>query len=309
MKLVSFENGPNARRSVGAVVNDGVLDVAGASNGALPSDMLALLALGEGGLDEVRTLMQSASEAHIFALKDVTLLAPVPRPGKIIHTSCNFGGHLKELTQWNAPEWQAHNWGNFHFDHPTGFLQAPSCVVGPDAPIVRPRFTRQLDYEIELGIVIGKRAKNVTPEQADKYIAGYTVFNDISARDIQSREHANKVILLGKSFDSSCPLGPWLVTRDEIPDPAVLRMELRVNGIVRQSANAGDMIYSPRDLVSWWSNMTLEPGDIITSGSPPGVIAGWENPVWLEKGDRIEAEIEGIGILRNMVETEDTENA
>lgn len=308
MKLVSFEM-RSGLRSVGVVSGDRILDLAAASGGKLPAEMLSLLNLGEGGLTEARSLLKSFEEAHTVLLSDVKLLAPVPRPGKIIHTSCNFGDHLKELTQWNAPEWQSHNWGAFHFEHPTGFLQAPSCIVGTDMPVLRPRFTRQLDYEIELGIVIGKRAKDVTPDEADDYIAGYTIFNDVSARDIQAREHANKVILLGKSFDSSCPLGPWLVTKDEFPDPTALKMELRVNGIVRQSASTGDMIYKPRDLVSWWSNMTLEPGDVITSGSPPGVIAGWKNPVWLDKGDTLEAEIEGIGILRNVIETEGATDA
>ena len=154
-----------------------------------------------------------------------------------------------------------------------------------------------MDYEIELGIVIGKMARRVSQEHALDYVAGYTVFNDISARDIQGREHANKVILLGKSFDTSCPLGPYLVTTDEIPDPTVLDMELRLNGEVRQKAKTGDMTYKPDQLVSWWSNITLEPGDLITSGSPAGVIASMKKPVWLKAGDLVEAEIEAIGVL------------
>ena len=125
-----------------------------------------------------------------------------------------------------------------------------------------------MDYEIEFAAVIGRVAKNVSPENALDYVAGYCVFNDISARDIQAREHANKVILLGKSFDTSCPLGPWLTTSDEIADPQALTMQLRLNGELRQNSNTRDMVFSMRDLVSWWSQITLEPGDVITSGSP-----------------------------------------
>lgn len=305
MRLASFEN-KDGRRSIGVVIDDRILDLSAASAGKLPQDMVAFLDLGEYGLNEARSLSELANVNHTIAITEVKLLAPVPRPGKIIHTSCNFGGHLKELTQWKAPEWQSHGWDTFHFEHPTGFLEAPSSVIGTDTPVIQPRFTRQLDYEIELGIIIGKRAKNVTVENADDYIAGYTIFNDISARDIQAREHANKVILLGKSFDSSCPFGPWLVTKDEFADPLGLAMQLRLNGDVRQTAKVGDMVYKPRQLVAWWSHMTLEPGDIITSGSPPGVIAGMDNPIWLKKGDVIEAEIEGIGVLRNMIEIEES---
>ena len=147
--------------------------------------------------------------------------------------------------------------------------------------------------------MIGKRAGNVTETDALDYVAGYCIFNDMSARDIQGREHANKVIMLGKSFDTSCPLGPWLTTKEEISDPQNLKMELRLNGELRQDANTSEMIYSIPKLVSWWSQITLEPGDVITSGSPSGVIAAMPDPVWLAAGDRIEASIEGLDTLVN----------
>jgi acylpyruvate hydrolase len=134
-------------------------------------------------------------------------------------------------------------------------------------------------------------------DKAMEYVAGYTIFNDLSARDIQAREHSNMVILLGKSFDGSCPFGPHLVTVDELSNPHDLAMTLTVNGEVRQSANTSQMHYKTAELVSWWSNTTLEPGDIITSGSPPGVAAGMPEPAWLKPGDEINATVAEIGTL------------
>ena len=160
-----------------------------------------------------------------------------------------------------------------------------------------PHFTKQLDYEIEIAIIIGKPAFRVSIADAMNYVAGYTIFNDLSARDIQAREHSNKVILLGKSFNGSCPFGPHLVTLDELGDPHKLAMQLKVNGVVRQDANTSQMHYKTAELVSWWSNTTLEPGDIITSGSPPGVAAGMAVPEWLKPGDLVEANIEKLGTL------------
>ena len=154
----------------------------------------------------------------MIAEGEFELQAPVPRPGKIMHTSCNFSAHLEELTGWEEPEWQSHNWGEFHFEHPTGFLEAPSSVVPHGAEVTVPHFTKQLDYEIEVGIIIGKPAFRVNKEEALDYVAGLTIFNDLSARDIQAREHSNMVILLGKSFNGSCPLGPHLVTLDQAGD-------------------------------------------------------------------------------------------
>ena len=152
-----------------------------------------------------------------------------------------------------------------------------------------------------ISIIIGKRAFRVDVEDALDYVAGFTIFNDLSARDIQAREHSNKVILLGKSFDGSCPFGPYLITPDELENPHDLDMKLRVNGDVRQDANTSQMHYKTAELVSWWSNTTLEPGDIITSGSPPGVAAGMAEPDWLGPGDVVEATIESLGTLTTYI--------
>ena len=302
MRLATFETNSGIGPTMGAYVNEHYVDLHGLANGALPDNMLGFLQLGDAGWATARGLLQDldrieAGQPHVYAPGSVVLHAPVPRPGKIIHTACNFTSHLDELTGWEQPEWQSHNWGDFHFEHPTGFLEAPSSVSASGASVAVPHFTRQLDYEIEIGIIIGKEAFRVAQEDAFDHVAGYTIFNDLSARDIQAREHSNKVILLGKSFDGSCPFGPHLVTTDELSDPQNLAMKLRVNGELRQDSNTGNMHYKIAELVSWWSNITLEPGDIITSGSPPGVAAGMKEPAWLKPGDQIDASIAELGTL------------
>ena len=299
MKLATFRIGGAERPTLGVFTGEHYLDLVALGGGSVPGSMIAVLEGGSAMMERLRELANAAAggQAHRYAPDQVQLLSPVPRPGKIIHTSCNFDAHLDELTTWQAPEWQSHNWQNFHFEHPTGFLEAPSCVVGSGEAVTPPPFTRQLDYEIEVGIVIGKKALRVSVDEALDHVAGLTIFNDLSARDIQAREHANKVILMGKSFDGSCPLGPWLVTLDELPNPDDMDMKLYLNGELRQNSNMRNTHYKVAELVSWWSNMTLEPGDVITTGSPPGVISGMKDPVWLKAGDRIEAYVDGLGCL------------
>jgi 2-keto-4-pentenoate hydratase/2-oxohepta-3-ene-1,7-dioic acid hydratase in catechol pathway len=302
MKLATIKIENGTRTTIAAFIDDLYIDLHRITGGALPDRMIPFLELGPAGMQHARDALESvgkprAGSAHVHRPADIELCAPVPRPGKIMHTSCNFDAHLQELTTWKEPEWQSHNWKDFHFVHPTGFLEAPSSVVASGARVAVPHFTQQLDYEIELGIVIGRRAFRVPVERALDYVAGFTIFNDLSARDIQAREHSNMVILLGKSFDGSCPFGPHLVTPDEISDPHQLDMKLRVNGEVRQDANTSQMHYKTAELVAWWSNTTLEPGDIITSGSPPGVAAGMPNPAWLKPGDRVDATIAQLGTL------------
>jgi len=304
MKLASFKIKSSGKATIGAVLADGsILDIHGASNGALPQAMIAFLELGEPALASARALAEKAAPgaSNVIAPDDVEMQAPVPRPGKIMHTSCNFPAHLSELTTWREPEWQSHNWGDFHFEHPTGFLEAPSSVVPTGAKVCIPHFTTQLDYEIEIGIIIGKKAFRVSADEALDYVAGLTIFNDLSARDIQAREHSNKVILLGKSFDGSCPLGPYLVTLDEIGDVNNLGMILTLNGEERQNSNTGNVQYKIAEMVSWWSNTTLEPGDVITSGSPPGVIAGRKDAQYLKNGDRIDCVVEKLGTLTTFI--------
>lgn len=300
MKLASFKLKSTGAKTIGVVLDEGFLDLHAASGGELPDSMIAFLELGEEGFAAARKL--AAGHAHHLLQQDeIELMAPVPRPGKIMHTSCNFSAHLEELTTWQEPEWQSHNWGNFHFEHPTGFLEAPSSVVPSGARVPVPHFTQQLDYEVEIGVIIGRPAFRVSREEALDYVAGLTIFNDLSARDIQAREHSNQVILLGKSFNGSCPLGPYLVTMDEVGDPDNLKLNLTLNGEQRQNSSTANMVYKIADMVSWWSNTTLEPGDVLTSGSPPGVIAGMKNPVYLKPGDRIDATVEKLGTLTTYI--------
>ncbi len=310
MRLATFKIDNGGTTTVGACVNGHYVDLHGLTGGAIPADMVALLSMGSEGMEKAGRALDAlggdpSNREHVYPADDIELCAPVLRPGKIIHTACNFDAHLDELTEWKEPEWQSHNWGGFHFEHPTGFLQAPSSVVGTGTRVAPPHFTRQLDYEIEIGIVIGRRAFRVPVDRAMDYVAGYTIFNDLSARDIQAREHSNKVILLGKSFNGSCPFGPHLVTPDELSDPHQLAMTLRVNGEVRQDSSTAHMHYKTAELVSWWSNTTLEPGDIITSGSPPGVAAGMETPKWLVAGDRVDATVAELGTLTTFIVSAD----
>jgi 2-keto-4-pentenoate hydratase/2-oxohepta-3-ene-1,7-dioic acid hydratase in catechol pathway len=300
MKLASFKPKSTGAATIGVVLDDGVLDLHAASGGELPASMIAFLQLGANGMDRARELAKSGA-GPLLGEDAIELQAPVPRPGKIMHTSCNFSAHLEELTTWQEPEWQSHNWAKFHFQHPTGFLEAPSSVVPHGARVSVPHFTQQLDYEIEVGVIIGRTAFRVPREKALDYVAGLTIFNDLSARDIQAREHSNQVILLGKSFNGSCPLGPYLVTMDQVGDPDDLKMVLKLNGEERQNSSTANMVYKIADMVAWWSNTTLEPGDVLTSGSPPGVIAGMKNPVYLKPGDRIDCTVEHLGTLTTYI--------
>jgi 2-keto-4-pentenoate hydratase/2-oxohepta-3-ene-1,7-dioic acid hydratase in catechol pathway len=227
-------------------------------------------------------------------LSEVRLRAPIV-PKKFFHTAGNFTEHHTEL--------QAVNWS-----HPVHkgivFFQNVDAIIGPDEAIVYPEgLTRELDYELELAIVIGKAGKFFSPAEAEEYIAGFLVFNDITARDIQRREMQSGVFSFSKAIDTFCPIGPWIVTKDELPDPQSLAMELRVNGDVRQRGNTSQMIISIPHLVAYHSAQGYSAGDIVTTGTISGVAAVQPNPFdfYLRPGDVVEAEIEGIGVLRNPV--------
>jgi acylpyruvate hydrolase len=191
-------------------------------------------------------------------------------------------------------------------EFPVAFLKAITALVGPEEPVPYPRSTKELDYEIELAIVIGKRGKDIPKEKAFEYVGGYTILNDLSARDIQHKEMQKRLLLLGKGLDGLAPMGPYLVTPDEIGDPHSLSMELKVNEEPqpRQKSTTGQMVFKIPDLIAYWSQMTLEPGDIITSGTPGGVafVRRPDPQAWfLKPGDVVEARIEGLGALRNRI--------
>jgi len=275
----------------------------------IPNDMNTFLGMGRPALSLARRTVKTASqwmkegkkarrglqrETLVFPLNKTILKSPVPRPGKIIAMGLNFRDHAEE-NKVPIPEL------------PVGFLKASSCVVGPYDPVPYPHdSTKQMDYEIEMAIVIGKKAKNVPKEKAYDYVAGYMIMNDLSARDIQNKEMQKRLVLLSKSLDGFGPMGPFLVTPDEIPDPHDLKMELWVNQEPepRQKSSTNQLIYKVPDLVAYWSQMTLEPGDVITSGTPGGV-AFFKQPdpqQWfLKPGDVVEARIERLGAIRNKI--------
>jgi len=237
-------------------------------------------------------------------LADVRLRAPIV-PKKFFHTAGNFAAHHEEL--------QAVDWS-----HPVHkgivFFQNVDAIIGPDDAIVYPEgLTKELDYELELAVVIGRSGKFFGPDEGSSYIAGYTVFNDITARDIQRREMESGVFSFSKGIDTFCPIGPWIVTADEIDDPQALGMELRVNGEVRQSGNTSDMLITLPHLVAYHSPQGYSAGDLITTGTISGVAAIQPNPFdfYLQPGDVVEAYVEGVGTLRNRValwgEAHDTE--
>ncbi|MCQ0008043.1 fumarylacetoacetate hydrolase family protein [Actinomadura madurae] len=227
-------------------------------------------------------------------LADVRLRPPI-RPKKFFHTAGNFADHHEEL--------QAVNWS-----HPVHkgivFFQNVDAIIGPDDPIVYPEhLTKELDYELELAVVIGRPGKFFGPEQALEHIAGFTVFNDITARDIQRREMESGVFSFSKAIDTFCPIGPWIVTADEIDDMQNLAMELRVNGETRQTGHTKQMRVSIPHLVAYHSPQTYSAGDLITTGTVSGVAAVQPDPFdfYLRPGDVVEAWVEGVGTLRNPV--------
>ncbi len=255
------------------------------------NEMIALLA---GGKTALANLIEKIySDKGRVDLADVELLAPVPRPGKYFGVSLNYHDHIEE-TGKEQPEF------------PTFFNKQVTCVIGPGAAIHRPRVSEKLDYEGELGIVIGRRCRHVTKEQAKEVIAGYTICNDVSVRDWQIRSHT---WTLGKSFDTHGPVGPWIVTADEIEDPHNLDIKTWVNTEQRQNHNTSQMIFDCYYLVEYLSTvMTLEPGDIIATGTGSGVGVKMKPRGYMKPGDVVRIEIEKIGILENPVieEPEDT---
>jgi acylpyruvate hydrolase len=242
---------------------------------------------------DIQTLID---EGVMLLLSRAVLMAPVPRPGKIVSVGANYIDHVNEGRSTGAL-------GDLP-SYPPAFLKMPSAVVGSGAPIIYPDFGNELDYEVELSIVIGTFCKNVAVDDWLSVVAGYTMVNDLSLRDVILEEKVTGIVLVGKNFATACPMGPYLVTKDEIPSPDDLALQLKVNGQLRQRDRTSSMVYKCAQIVSYWSKLGLEPGDVITTGTPGGG-AGF-NRMHAERllkiGDVVEAEIEGLGVLRNRVE-------
>lgn len=295
---------------MGAAVDEAMLDLRAASvacarehtsdgRDPLPESVMELLRRGESAMDKVRRVHawavarrdSGAGGALFRPLCECVLDAPL-RPGKLITLARNYREHVAEhgLTHTGKV--------------PSASIKATSSLTGPYDDIVRPAVERKLDYETELAVVIGRRCKNVPQADAYTVVAGYLVLSDIVAREVLKLERDAGNQFLGKMFDSFGPLGPWLVTKDNIEDPMNLTITTRVNGEVRQHSNTRRMIWSIPQLVAYFSQATLEPGDVISTGTPAGVAAGrrpHETPWFLCPGDVIEAEVEGVGLLRNRV--------
>jgi 2-keto-4-pentenoate hydratase/2-oxohepta-3-ene-1,7-dioic acid hydratase in catechol pathway len=281
MKLITFSTGDGPR--LGIVSGEQVIDLKKASAGKLPADMIAFLEQGDEAMALARKLVQKAEGS--LALSDVTLLAPVPTPSKVIAIGQNYMDHCRE--QGVEPP-----------TSPVIFTKFTTAIVGPGDEIRwDPELTSKVDYEVELAVVIGRRARRVPEDKAIEYVAGYTACNDVSARNLQ---FGDGQWVRGKSLDTFCPLGPWLITRDEIPDPQNLAVRTTLNGEVVQNSTTAEMIFGVCELIAFASRaFTLLPGDVIVTGTPPGVGVFRDPPLFLKDGDEITVEVEGIGKLTN----------
>ncbi len=288
MKLATFTHAGSTR--IGVVTDEEIVDLSTAAP-ELPHTMAAFLATGQHALRTARAAAQRPG--HRLSLAAVRLEAPV-HPGKFLAIGLNYADHIAE-SQRQPPEF------------PTFFTKQHTCVNGPFDPIHRPRVSSMLDYEGELGFVIGRRCRHVPKERAAEVIAGYLVVNDVSVRDWQFR---TPTMTLGKSFDTHDPIGPWIVTADEVGDPHNLELRTWVNGELRQHSNTRHLLFNCFDQVATLSTVcTLEPGDLVSTGTPAGVAFARQPPCFLVAGDVVRIEIERIGSIENHVieEPEDTQ--
>lgn len=289
MKLVTFTH--DGRTRIGAVEDGQVVDLTGADPG-LPGEMVALLEAGDAALDAARAAC--GADAPRIALSDVHLESPVLRPPKILAVGLNYADHIEE-TGMEKPK------------VPVVFNKQSTAAHPPNDPFHMPRASTALDYEGELAVVIGKRCRHVPKERAHEVIAGYTVANDVTVRDWQLR---SPTMMMGKSWDTHCPLGPWIVTTEEVPDPHALDIKTWVNGELRQSSNTKHLIFDCFTLIEHLSTaFTLEPGDVISTGTPSGVGIAMKPPKLLVVGDVVRIAIDGIGEIEASVVEEPPETA
>jgi 2-keto-4-pentenoate hydratase/2-oxohepta-3-ene-1,7-dioic acid hydratase in catechol pathway len=291
MRVVSF-TGKDGEWGLGVCTEKGVIDLsASAQSAGIPAGGFASMAAFLEGGDAARIaagrLVNESSPAQFLAWGEIRLGAPVPRPRKIVAVGLNYRDHSIESGAKEPPKL------------PLIFAKFPTSICGPDDAVVLPASDAKVDYEAELGVVIGKRGKAIPAQDAYQHVAGYLPLNDVSARAWQ---FADKQWVRGKSCDTFCPTGPYLVTRDEVPDPHTLAICARVNGVTLQDSNTSKMIFRIPQLIEFISaSITLEPGDLIATGTPEGVGAFREPPIYLQAGDVVEIEIEKLGVLKNHV--------
>lgn len=282
MKLLRYSRNGQAR--IGVIKGDGIVDI-GELHSAFPT-MMSIIAAGPEALDRIARLVATAPAT--LPLAEASLLAPIERPGKYLAIGMNYRKHLEEAERIGVPAPKQQLW----------FNKQTSCLAGPfDA--IDPGVTEKLDYEVELGAIIGVPAKGVSEADARSHVFGYVVANDVSARDWQFH---SPTFTMGKSFDTHGPIGPWIVTADEVPDPHALGLRCYVNGELRQNNNTGQMIFNLWQQISYLSQaFTLESGDLIATGTPEGVGIGMVPPAFLKPGDVVRCEVDSIGAIENRV--------
>lgn len=284
MKFVTFQ-GPDARAEAGVLSGDRVIGLAAAGF----ADIIAVLASGQEGLAKIASFVSNPPAGSAFHVSSARLLAPVPRPPKLICIGLNYRDHAAEARQ-EIPK------------VPTIFAKFSNVVIGPGEAIVLPKISRKPDYEAEFMFVIGTGGRHIAAEDWRRHVFGYTAFNDVSARDFQS---ATSQWMIGKTFDTFAPMGPHLVSADEIPDPHGLDISLRIGDEVLQHSNTRELIFKIPDLVAYLSSVvTLEPGDVVATGTPSGVGFARKPPRYLQPGEEVIVSIDGIGELRNPVVAE-----
>jgi 2-keto-4-pentenoate hydratase/2-oxohepta-3-ene-1,7-dioic acid hydratase in catechol pathway len=286
MRFLSFESQGHAKLGwIKDATSTSFVDL-GLLGLSLPTDLKTLIET-PGAMAAAHAAAQQAPASAMVALASVQLLPLIPNPGKIVCMGLNYADHAKEG-------------GNARPDYPSFFLRGATSMVGHHSPIVRPKASTQLDYEAELAVIIGQRARHLTAANALSCVAGYSCFNDASIRDYQRK--ANQWTI-GKNFDGTGPFGPWMVTPDELPPGCEgLRIQSRLNGKVMQDANTKDFLWNVVESLRIITEcMTLEPGDVIITGTPAGVGYARTPPVWMAPGDVCEIEIEGIGTLSNPI--------
>jgi 2-keto-4-pentenoate hydratase/2-oxohepta-3-ene-1,7-dioic acid hydratase in catechol pathway len=287
MRFVQFSGNRGSPQRLGVqLTQDGdIIDISGVDS-SIPNSLVQLLYAGPEMLEKSKRVV--AEGKSLIPLSDVRLLPPVSSPDKIVCVGLNYRGHCEEQ---NRPIPQ----------EPLFFSKWSSCIVGPNAEIKHPSITNELDWEVELAVIIGKRARDVRPTDAMDHVFGFTVAQDITARDWQKKKNGGQW-LLGKSMDGSCPLGPSVVLKEVVADPHALPIRCKVNGKVKQDGNTNELIHKIDYLVSYLSHCcTLLPGDVLLTGTPAGV-GVFRNPQeFLKPGDVIESEIEGIGVLKNTI--------
>lgn len=284
MRLVTFRR-RGGEPEAGAVVRDQVVSLAGAGF----RDLFAVLAGGAAAKAKIENWIYHPPQDASVALETVELLAPIPRPPKLICVGLNYRDHALE-TKMEIPK------------RPTIFAKFSNAVTGPGSPIILPKNSTQPDYEAEFAFVIGPGGRHIAANDWAKHVFGYTIVNDISARDFQM---ATSQWLVGKTFDTFAPMGPHIVSTDEIADPHALDISLRINGETLQSSNTRELIFKIPELVEYLSSvMTLEPGDVVSTGTPAGVGFARKPPRYLKPGDEVIVSVAGIGELRNPVVAE-----